>query len=96
MPSQGEEPCPAVALEAAASGKPIVATDVGAVSELVVHNKTGFLVQKGDHKALVDRVRLLATDAEIRAEMGGEAMMLARERFFRQPIKQLHEIYETL
>jgi glycosyltransferase involved in cell wall biosynthesis len=96
MPSQGEEPCPAVALEAAASGKPIVATDMGAISELVVHDKTGFLVQKGDHKSLVDRVRLLAADAELRAEMGSEAMMLAQERFFRQPIMQLHEIYETL
>jgi glycosyltransferase involved in cell wall biosynthesis len=96
MPSQGEEPCPAVALEAAASGKPIVATDTGATNELVVDNKTGFLVQKDDYKTLVDRVKLLALDAEIRAEMGGEAMMLARERFFRQPIEQIHEIYETL
>lgn len=96
MPSQGDEPCPAVALEAAASGTPIVATDTGATNELVVDNKTGFLVQKDDFKTLVDCVKLLAVDAEVRVEMGGEAMMHAREKFFRQPIEQIHEIYETL
>ena len=96
MPSQGDEPCPAVALEAAASGKPIVATDTGATNELVEDNKTGFLVQKDDYKTLLDRVKQLATDAELRAEMSAEAMLLARERFFRRPIEQIHEIYETL
>ncbi len=96
MPSQGEEPCPAVALEAAASGRPMVATDMGAISELVVHDKTGFLVPKHDYQALVDCVRLLVTDSQRRVEMGREAKALARERFFKQPIEQLHEIYETL
>lgn len=96
MPSQGQEPCPAVTLEAAASGRPIVATDTGATRELVVNNKTGLLVPKGDYERLVDCVKLLATNSQLREDMGREAMVLARERFFREPIKELQEIYETL
>ena len=47
-----EESCPVALLEAMAMKVPVVATDVGAVSELVVHNQTGFVVPPHDAGAI--------------------------------------------
>jgi glycosyltransferase involved in cell wall biosynthesis len=97
MPSQGDEPCPAVALEAAASGRPIVATDSGATKELVIHNKTGYIVPKEkNYESLINSVKKLAYDPHLRSQMAKEAINHAREKFFNQPINQIQNIYKSL
>jgi len=50
------ESCPNVVLEAMAMGVPVVATDVGAVSELVLEGRTGFVVPPHDAEALARAV----------------------------------------
>ena len=59
-----------VLLEAQASGKPIVAFDVGGVKEAVQNNVTGFLVQLGDSDALSDAMIKLLEDKALRERMG--------------------------
>jgi glycosyltransferase involved in cell wall biosynthesis len=69
------------ALEAMASGVPVVASRVGGLPELVEDGRSGFLVPAGDVDALADRIARLLGDAELRARMGAAARRAVEERF---------------
>jgi glycosyltransferase involved in cell wall biosynthesis len=69
LPSANEG-TPVVAIEALAAGRPVVATDVGGVSDVVKDGVDGYLVRSGDATALATRLADLATDAEKRRAMG--------------------------
>ncbi|HVD37634.1 MAG TPA: glycosyltransferase family 4 protein [Solirubrobacterales bacterium] len=69
-PSLWPEPFGLVALEAAAAGKPIVASDIGGLRDIVVDGETGILVPPDDRPALVDGLTRLVGDAELRERMG--------------------------
>lgn len=60
------EGMPLVLLEGMAYGKPIVATDVGGVSELVLNGTSGLVVAPKDPRALADAILLLADDPQKR------------------------------
>lgn len=69
--SSAWEGMPLVLLEAHASGLPIVATNVGGNGEIVLHNKTGFLVSPKNPTALADAmVRLMELPPQERQDMG--------------------------
>lgn len=69
--SSAWEGMPMVLLEAAATGLPIVATNVGGNSEVVLDEQTGFLVPPGDPQALAGAMlRLMRLPYEIRQKMG--------------------------
>jgi glycosyltransferase involved in cell wall biosynthesis len=71
-----EEGLGMVIIEAMASGKPVVATGVGGIQELVEDGKTGFLVYSDEPRDYAKRITGLLDDEHKRAEMG----MLARKR----------------
>ena len=64
------EGVPRTLLEAAAMGKPIVATDVPGCREAVIHGVNGLLVPARDPQALADAIERLLRDADLRARMG--------------------------
>ncbi|WP_176065387.1 glycosyltransferase family 4 protein [Anaeromyxobacter diazotrophicus] len=64
------EGMPVSILEAMAAGKPVVATPVGAVPELVEEGVNGYLVPAGDAAALAARVAALLLDAPLRRAQG--------------------------
>ena len=69
--SSAWEGMPNVVMEALAAGRPVVATRVGGVSELVEAGKSGFLVPPGDPAALSQAMRqLMRLPAEHRHQMG--------------------------
>ena len=70
-----------VLLEAEASGKPVVAFDVGGVSEAVRNGETGFLLRRGDTKGFASEVSKLLSDAALRRKMGAEARRFVVEDF---------------
>jgi len=59
-----------VALEAAAAGKPVVASDIGGLPDVVVDGETGFLVEPGNVWALREAIARLCGDPGLREEMG--------------------------
>ncbi len=76
VPSVWDEPCPTGALEAMACGRPLVASRVGGLPDMVAEGETGILVPPSDEVALARAtVELMADDA--RRERYGAA---ARER----------------
>lgn len=69
LPSLAEG-VPIVLMEAMAAGVPVVATNVGGTSELVVDGENGFLVPPTATDALVSRIRQLLDDPGLRSRLG--------------------------
>lgn len=59
-----------VLLHAMAEGLPVVASREGTIPEIVKDGTNAFLIEKGDAKALADRVLLLAGNSQLRRDMG--------------------------
>ncbi|HWP39995.1 MAG TPA: glycosyltransferase family 4 protein [Tepidisphaeraceae bacterium] len=81
IPSVWEEPFGMPVVEAMAAGKPVIATRGGAFPELVVHEQTGLLVERGDPVELADAIARLLSDQSLRLAMGQAARLRAVELF---------------
>jgi glycosyltransferase involved in cell wall biosynthesis len=64
---------PNVVLEAMSSGRPVVASDVGAVASAIVDGRTGVLVPPGSSEALAGALEFLADQPDMRERLGREA-----------------------
>jgi glycosyltransferase involved in cell wall biosynthesis len=72
------EGAPGVLVEAGLAGVPVVAFDVGEISEVVGRNETGMLVRPGDLDAFADAACRLLADPRRRAEMAAAARAACR------------------
>jgi glycosyltransferase involved in cell wall biosynthesis len=72
---------PRVIIEAMCLGRPVVATAVGGVAEMISDGVTGFLVPPGDASALAHVLDRLAASAGMRARLGEAAREFARREF---------------
>jgi glycosyltransferase involved in cell wall biosynthesis len=72
---------PLVLLEAMALGKPVVATRIPGIREVVESGRTGVLVPPGDADALVATLRSLVEDPEFRASLGARARESVKSRY---------------
>ncbi len=72
---------PFVLLEALALAKPVVASNVPAVYELIEDRKTGVLVPARDSRGLAEGIRLVLRDPAWAAEMGRQGRQVVQERF---------------
>ncbi|HEX2128928.1 MAG TPA: glycosyltransferase family 4 protein, partial [Solirubrobacterales bacterium] len=84
------EGMPTAILEAMACGKPVVATDVGSVRELVDDGITGFVVPPLDSAALATAVLRLLADPALRERMGAAGRDRAASRFALERLAELH------
>ncbi|MFN9352138.1 MAG: N-acetyl-alpha-D-glucosaminyl L-malate synthase BshA [Gemmatimonadota bacterium] len=69
------------ALEALASGVPVIGTAAGGLPEVVTHGETGFLFPVGDHEAMGDAGAALLSDPARWARMSAAASADARARY---------------
>jgi glycosyltransferase involved in cell wall biosynthesis len=96
LPSYGEG-LPKSLLEAAASGLPIVTTDVPGCREVVRNGKNGLLVPVRNAHALSVALSKLINDAELRCRMGEQSRLLAETEFgLETVIAQTLAIYREL
>jgi glycosyltransferase involved in cell wall biosynthesis len=72
---------PLAIMEALAAGLPVIATNVGYLSEQVRDGVTGYLVEPGDENALADATLRLIRDPQLRRTMASAARQAAEERF---------------
>jgi len=75
------EGLPMVVLESMALRKPIIATSVGGVPEVVENGATGILVPPGDKKAMCDAMLRLAGDSTLRKAMGERGFQVFQQNF---------------
>jgi glycosyltransferase involved in cell wall biosynthesis len=99
VPSVWPDPCPSVALEAMAAGRPVIGSAVGGLTELVVDGVTGIHVPPGDVPALQNALERIIADAPLRARLGSagrerahgyslNAVAGAWEQVFREVIEE--------
>jgi glycosyltransferase involved in cell wall biosynthesis len=80
LPSR-REGLPKSLLEAAACGRPLIATDVPGCREIVIHDKTGLVVPVDDAHALAAAMQRLIRSSQQRVRFGVAARRLVAERF---------------
>lgn len=95
FPSEWYETFGRVAIEAFAKGTPVVASDIGAIAELVEHGRTGLLFHPGDPDDLAAKVEWLVSHPRELARMRQEARAEYERKYTAERNYQmLMEIYE--
>ena len=61
--------------------KPVVATNVGGIPELMKNNETGFLVEKGNSEEWIEKLSILIDDKEKRKTMGSKGRKFVEDNF---------------
>lgn len=85
-----------VCMEALAAGMPLVATDVGGISDLVRNGETGYLVTVDDRDSIGDALEKLVENPARRAEMGRACREEAERRFdARRNARELFEFVRS-
>lgn len=84
-------------LEGMASGKPMIATNVGGSPEAVTHQETGIIIPPGDEHALTQAMLLLLDQPELAVKLGQQARKRVVEKFSVQKmIEDLESLYYGL
>ena len=74
--------------------KPVIATRVGGIPELIEDEETGLLVRPGDAGALADKIEKLLGSPDSGREMGGRAAQRVRELFTWEKVAdRLRKVY---
>lgn len=84
-------------VEAMAAGKPVVATDVGANSEIILNNKSGLLVVTESSCDLADAISMLLSDNDLMKSMGKVGREIVENNFqMDQVVSKYIDIYEDI
>ena len=96
LPSRTEA-FPNVVLEAMASALPVVATNVGSVSELVEDGVTGYLVGNEDAAGLEEKIRALLAHADRAREFGARGRAIVEKDFpLETMVRKREELFASL
>lgn len=96
-PSYENEGIPQVVLQAMAMERPVVATDSGAIGEVVLHGRTGILIPPKDPESLAEGVVRLYREAGLRRALGREGRRFVVERHSRERmLDTLEDLYRSL
>ncbi|QQG38514.1 MAG: glycosyltransferase family 4 protein [Candidatus Woesearchaeota archaeon] len=93
MPGIGEG-LPGVVMEAAASAKPVIASNEGGTSDILIHNKTGFL--SNNEEEFKRYLEILIKDKKLRNKMGKEALRRIKKFDWNVVLKKYEVLYNNL
>ena len=85
-----------VLIEAAASGLPLVAVDKGAVSEVCLNAKNGYLCKPGDVDGIANAIVRIVSDRECRKAFSEKSVEIAHEHDFENTLDKFISIYNTV
>lgn len=80
-------------LEAMAAGKPVIATEVGAIREIVESDETGIIIDPADTDQLTQSILMLVVDAKRRQAIGQEAHQFVKTHF---SVQHMTDRYQAL
>jgi len=97
MPSECYEGFPLTICEAFAYGKPVIASNLGAMAELVDDGKTGLLFEPGNSRDLAEKIKWMFDNEEACIQMGRNARKVFEEKYTAERNFQiLMDIYNTV
>ncbi len=96
VPSQWYENCPLVILEAYQHGKPVIATEIGGIPELVRQGQTGYTFKLGSPNDLRKKIQLMIENTSRVDEMGQNAKAFSDQFRTEKYYQKLITIYESL
>jgi glycosyltransferase involved in cell wall biosynthesis len=97
FPSVWHEPAGFVALEAMAHARPVIASRVGGIPEMVLDQVNGLLVEPNDVEALANRIEHLALDWNLAKKMGETGRKQTIEHFTLQiHHNRLQQLYDQI
>jgi glycosyltransferase involved in cell wall biosynthesis len=96
LPSLWPEPFGTVVCEAMSRGKPVIGTEPGGHSDMILDGETGLLVPAGEVPALAEAMRRLIADPELRARLGAAGRVRSRLFTVEETIPRLERLYEEL
>ena len=79
--ASGIDMSPLTLQEAQLMKKPVVATNVGGIPELMKDKDTGFLIKKGDHEDWVEKLTLLINNKQLATNMGNSGRKFVEDNF---------------
>lgn len=95
-PSIWPDPCPTVAMEAMSMGKPVIASRIGGLSDIVADGETGLLVTPGDPEALREAMQRLLADPAQRGQMGIMATQRVVKFQAQTVIPAIEQVYQKV
>ena len=96
VPSTWPEPFGQVAVEAMAAGKPVVASNIGGLRDIVVEGETGVLVPRNDADSLRRAIARLLDDAPLRERLGQTGRQRAKRYTLSTVADAIEEIHAEL
>lgn len=86
-----------VNLEAMQAGIPVITTNIGALPEMVIDGKTGFIILPQDSKILAEKINVFVEKPGLRCKMGREGMKrFQKEYSFQAYSSNVNQILEAL
>ncbi len=95
-PSIWPDPCPTVAMEAMSMGRPVIASRIGGLSDIVADGETGLLVPPGDSVALSEAIQALLADPARRSCMGTLAKQRVVEFKAKTVVPRIEQTYQDI
>lgn len=93
-PSYANEGVPQTVLQAMAMKKPVIASNIPSLKEVVIDNETGFIVPPKDSEGIAKAVIKLLLDKELAKEFGENGMNLAKTSYsFKLMLHKLEDLY---
>lgn len=96
VPSVWPDPCPTVAMEAMAMGRPVIAARSGGLPDIVADGETGIIVPQGDAEALGAAITRLLADVGLRAHMGEAGKRRVADFQAHSVVQRLEAVYDSL
>ena len=85
-----------VLIEAAATGLPLIAVDKGAVSEVCINGKNGYLCNPGAVGEIAEAMTKILTDEKLREKFAQKSVEIAKEHDFEKTLDQFVNIYNKV
>jgi len=96
VPSRWQEPFGLINIEAGAARRPVVASRVGGIPEVIRDGENGLLFDPDHPASFAAAIRQLVEDKALRLRMGARARAVVEEEFTTKPIHALEALYEEL